>query len=266
MGPALVALALLATHPWSPGSAAAPAARLRVPVARAARPTTLPQDEFAVRFEAGGVQNARGRWGAPLAAGAGYGVDDRLEVGIRLLDWVAGAAEDPRAGLFAPTAYGRARAATGPLEIGGGLAVQLPLEGFTAADVEAFSRLHFGARGALDLSIRAGGRFQASTRWPGRALAELSLSPARRFTASAGAELGAADLAAPPDRRRLWVRARGALTLTLGEPSQVPLWDLELRYRSPPRGLSALPPDLGHEGSLLVRLFFDDPDDDRDFR
>lgn len=234
---------------------------VRLPLEAAARPLTVPFDHFGVTLSGSLFLGARDQWLAPLEAAAGYGLDSQLELGIRLLRVDITPAGDG-GGLLAPTVYGIARAVLGPLELGGRLDLELPLQGFREVDLYGLGRLHLGRIARVDVDLGLGGRFGGSTTWPGAAAVRMVFSPLKRFGMGGGALVESSDLFGSTD---LQLRPAGRLILTVGNRSSAPLVDLELRVTGPAaelRSRADLPlafDPRSWRGTFNVVLFFDDP-------
>lgn len=231
--------------------------RLRLPKAAALRPTTTPRDHFEVRFSAGVRAGDALPWEAPLGAGARYGLTDEVEIGLRLLRLTLAEASSGAGGLASPTALAAARLPLGPLEIGGLVEVDIPVDGFDLLDVGVFARLHVQSVARLDLGARMGGRFAEGTRFPLRAPAEVLFSLGDSLALGGGAVLASSDLAGEPD---LWVQPTAQLLLTLGRLSAPPLVDVGLRFEGPSLRLRGEDRPIGLAGLVTLSLFFDDPD------
>lgn len=239
-------------------------ARVDLPLATAARPTTLPKDLFGVYLDTR-LRHQPPWWNLPLAVGAGYGVEDQLEVGIELIRLTFADGDDPEArDLTAPLVYGRGHVDLGPLELGGGVGLELPLSGFRALDGELFARLHFADLARLDLAGRLGGRFDDPTRalLDAEASATFSLHP--RFALTVGGHLDSLRLFAETD---LAVRPRAEAIFTVGDRNAPPLVDVALSFEGPATRLEGdVEGRSSFEIGLSVVLFFDDPvRDEHDF-
>lgn len=210
-------------------AAALSALPVRLPIAEVARPTTVPADHFAVRALASAYR-IHTRWRGPVGLEAGYGIDDHLEVGIRLVQLVLAEASDPAGRLGSPRVYGRGRLELGPVELGALLDIELPLEGFRALDLGAFARAHLGPWAALDVAIDGGVRLPDPTQWPAATTVRLGVSPLERLSIAAAARWDSLDLSVAFEPA---LRAEGQLQLTLGETEDGPLWDLVAFARSP---------------------------------
>lgn len=233
-----------------------PAPRVRLPMRVAERPTTVPADHFGVRFLGGLERGAGERWRGPLRAEAGYGVDDRLEVGVRLLRLVLADADDPMGGLLAPRVYGRVRVTLGPVEVGTLADLELPFEGFRAADLGGFARVHLGRWAAIDVEGESGVRTEPNLRWPGGLSARLVLSMADRLSLVGGARLDTEDLGEPKDGA---ARPLAGVVLTVGTRGAPPLTDIGLWGWGPPLALGSAEPDPTARVELRIVLWFDDP-------
>lgn len=268
IGPVTLTSTLLAVllsqsggEPWRPGHRFRDA-RIQLPLPAAARPLTLPADHFGIRFDGRLLRTEDHNWRGPLEAGAGYGVTDHIEVGLRLLRLTLVEAGDREGGLQSPAVYGAGRLVFGPAEIGGLAEVELPFSGFQAADVGGFFRLHGGRWSRLDLGARLGGRFDSPARATLTAPLEGLLSLGPRLAVGGGVAIESDDLFGITDLR---LRPQGRLVVTLGDRQGVPLLDLEARFLGPAAQLRASPEALEFSAGLSVVLFFDDLSDDPGF-
>lgn len=266
MAAALLCLGYPGSEPWQLGYRA-PRGRVHVPLVAAARPTTLPKDQFEIRIQSQITNTEDDLWRVPMEARAGYGVFDDLELGIRLIRLSLNSADDTESGgLIAPTVYAAGRTVIERMELGGLIDIELPLEGFRATDLEGFFRFHFGEYAHLDIRGRAGILYEDGiTTWPAQIPAELLANLTPRVALGLGTriewqDLGEIDLYS--------IRPKGRLLYTIGDVTKSPLWQLEAFLESSP----TLQPDRSRrvgdidQFSFGIRLvmFFDDPSNDDD--
>lgn len=99
----------------------------RMPQRFVDRPLNLPEDTFDLRFLGGYAQLRSDVFAADLEAGAGYGVYDELELGLRLLRVTMSPEKDT--GLERPTGYIRYRPIDGIFGLAASAEVELPTSG-----------------------------------------------------------------------------------------------------------------------------------------
>lgn len=235
--------------------------RLKLPIAAALRPATVPNDHFAVRFS-GTFRTWPGVWSLPLMAGAGYGLSDHFEVGTALLRFTLAEADSgiPGSdGLAAPTLYGAARLPLEALELGARADIELPLEGFRAASLGTFARLHLGAAARADLELGTTLFYDGRVvTWPSGADLAVTVNLLERWALVGGVTLRSDDLA----EGALRAAPRVGTLVTIGQAAAPPLFDLEAALIFP--SASVRGPDRPIEGwgaVLSLTLFFDDPND-----
>ena len=247
------------TDPWKPGYRV-PKARVHLPLEAAARPTTLPRDQFAVRFESRVTNTTREMWRVPIEAGAGYGVFDDLEVGLRLLRLRLTSADDSdEGGLEAPTAYVAGRVVFGRLELGALLDIELPLEGFRATDLVGFGRFHLGTIAHIDIRAQGGVRLEDATTWPGQVPAEVLVNVNPRLAFGGGIRVEWLDLGRFD---QVTIRPTAKMSYTIGEVTNSPLWQLEAFFEGAPNTEARSMEDIDQVSfGLRLVLFFDDPSD-----
>lgn len=255
----VVALAALSLAADPPGADAIARLRVRLPRPFVERPATVPGDHFEVRFTGALRTDRDGNWSAPLAAGAGYGFNDDIELGVELLRLTLTPATNTEddGELLAPGVYGAGKLTLQNLDLGARLDVEVPLQGFRASDATLFGRLRIARRVRLDLAWKTGVFVrEGRAEWPSQLPIDVAVQLTPDWALSAGGTFVSDDLWRSADLRFV---SRTGLVWTVGNRRTPPLVDLKAALVFPSvriRG-EGVREDWGFTVSGF--LYFDDP-------
>lgn len=225
------------------------------------RPLTLPRDLFAVNASVGGGQFTKSAGYIGFGAGADYGINDDLEVGLELL--LLSLSSVPQSGFADPRLSLTYRFTRGVFELGGRGALSIPLRSSATFGLSFPMLLRFAPYARLDLLPQAvvfGSPSGSSTPFQFAATANASL----RVQLGDAFSLGPIAAFSMPDLRKEDVSARlgGRLTYTFGKKRTGDA-DLSISALSPAIALSGerpAEPSTDRFFSVLVdlRVFIED--------
>lgn len=225
------------------------------------RPLTLPRDTFALFGIAGGGLLNPSIPAGTLRVGAGYGVDEDLEVGLVLLRTTL--SKLPDTGLEAPSVFGRYRFVRGFAELAGTAELAIPVgEGALWAAAELALRLHLFGFGRLDVAPRFTSYFTRERIGEVDVPVELGVQLGPHFALVVAPALVIPDVT----QRAVALRPAAKAVITFGDARGATA-DLGLTVFAPERALTgALPPDPrfgNHWGGALELRFFIGNEDSR---
>jgi len=224
------------------------------PVAFVDRPLTLPERNFGVDFDLGYTRLSPRMPFTAVSGGAGYGIDDDFEVGIRLIDVTFSPAAG--SGFQEPTLFLAYRALEGFLEIAGRLEASLPVgEEFRfAAEIPIL--IHIAGIFRIDLAARFSGLLDQTLLSSASAPVALSVQIIPQLILQVGAEATMVDVRGDT----ILGVVRGGVFYTI-EGDRGPFADIGVAVVSPAltlRGLDPEPPFMGNDFQLVAasRFFF----------
>lgn len=225
----------------------------RMPVRDVDRPLTLPHRLYGVDGLAAVTQIADGLTWVQLGASAGYGINDKLEVGIALLD--VSLSRSPESGLQLPEVWVRYRGATGPVEVAAEARSELPIAGELTLGAGVFARAHVPRWLRFDLGVRGQVELRSDPRPLVAAPASLTVQLADPVAIELGAEAAIVDFA----RSRVTLRPRARVGWTIVDEDG-PFVDVGVDVQTASIMLHGTrPPDpylANHWSALVMARFF----------
>lgn len=229
--------------------------QVQLPMRSHDRPLTTPQNVFDIVFDAAASQVSAKSAIATLGAGMRYGVDNNLEVGLRMLR--VSLSDLPGTGLDRPTASAAYRVHKGPFEAALRFEGELPVgSGPLQYWLQPVFMVRVGSRLRLELSplvtTTAGSAWQWAAAVPFEASAQLT----KRLRLYVATEVGAPDLR---ENRDLLMLVGGGLGWTGGKAA--PVYEVLARISGPAFALAgqrAPDPAIGNyfSATVTLRLFF----------
>lgn len=233
----------------------------RMPRNASDRPLTLMRDLFGVYARVGGGQFTDSAGYIAFGAGADYGINDDLEVGLELL--LLSLSSVPESGFGDPRLSLTYRLTRGVFELGGRGTLAIPLRNSASFSLAFPMLVRFAPYARLDLSPEAmvfGSPAGSTTPFQFAATADAAL----RVQLGDAFSLGPIAVFAMRDLRRedLWTRLGGRLTYTFGKARGGDA-DLSVSALSPAIALSGsrpAEPSIDRFFSVIVdlRVFIED--------
>ncbi len=219
------------------------------------RPISIPKDVFDIVFDGGLTQVGVKSVVASLGAGMRYGLDDNMEIGLRLLRLTM--SDLPDTGIDRPTAFGMYRIGGGPFEVAARFETELPTGGGPLQFWLQFPTLvRAGPYVRFDISPVVSAQSGGVWQWGGSVPLEVWGQLTDRLRIFAGAEVGSPDLRRADD---LLLRAGGGLAWAFGAAG--PSFEVIARIAAPSVALIGsrpADPAFGNYfgGTVTVRAFF----------
>lgn len=225
------------------------------------RPLSMPHDVFDIFFDGGLSQVAVRTVVASLGAGVRYGVDDHLEVGLRLIRLTL--SDLPDTGIDRPTAFAMYRLGGGIFEAAARLETELPTGGGGLQFWLQFPMLlRAGPYVRLDLKPVISAQSGDTWQWGASAPLEVWGQLTQRLRVFAAVEVGSPDLRRADD---LLLRPEAGLAWAFGRSG--PSFEVIARVSAPSVvmiGQRPVDPAFGNYvgGMVTVRAFFQGPAED----